>query len=107
MLRGISENPDGTVWTFVNVASPDWKTAWRGIPIPRGRGEVPATWGPPLHTQYQTMIELIDPRARRVVARATTPHVIIAALASGKAAAYSEDTSGVPFISILTVRLRR
>jgi hypothetical protein len=102
--RAIMRDSAGRLWVFTLIAAPDWREAWKDVPPPAGR-EVPATWGAPFHTQYQTVIEVLDVSVRRVLARYTTPHAIIFALGANRVAAYREADDGTPHIVILQLDL--
>jgi hypothetical protein len=102
-IAGILEDSTGLVWVFANTAAPTWRRAW---PKDNGAGEVEV--GRLAHEKlFQTVVEIIDPRSKRVVARQTIPKYVLAALAGRRAAAYTVDRADIPHIEILLFDLTR
>ncbi|NUQ11877.1 MAG: hypothetical protein HUU26_06025 [Gemmatimonadaceae bacterium] len=103
-VTGIATDSGGLVWVFSKIAAPGWRRAW-----PKGIGPKDEA---PLRTLahevlYRTMIEVLDTKAGRVVARATYDGLIMDALGIGRVAAYSVGVDGTPHVEILAVELRR
>jgi hypothetical protein len=51
------------------------------------------------------MVEVIDPRANRVVARQQFDAWLVSALPNRRAAVYTTDADGVPHVAIVQLRL--
>ena len=60
---------------------------------------------PPEYKLYRTLIEVIDPAAKRVLARRTFDGYIFGALSENRVAAYVETEAGVPVVTIYRVTL--
>jgi hypothetical protein len=56
---------------------------------------------------YETVIEVVDPRAARVVARRKFPGLLIAALPGVRAINYTVAASGAVKLQIMTLKLNR
>jgi hypothetical protein len=102
-ISAILEDSTGLLWVFAKVPASTWRGAWpsgahpgRGIPVQQIAHE----------KLFRTVIEVIDPRRRRVVARQTIPEYIVAALPGPRAAAYVVSGDGTPRIEILRLELR-
>jgi len=107
IVTGLREDPDGLLWVFILVAAPSWREAFPA-PEPGGSryGEVPMS-RIAFEKMYRSVIEVIDTRAARVVARRSYDHPIIAALGDGVAAAYAVRSDAVPVLQILELELQR
>ncbi|MGH9720845.1 MAG: 6-bladed beta-propeller [Bryobacteraceae bacterium] len=106
-IAGISQDADGNLWIFALVAAENWQSAWRGRPALMS-GEVPASSFPPLDSLYQTKVEVIDPKAGRIVAAGQTPLLILGTIEGGvKAVAHATNADGAPVVSVLGFSLRR
>lgn len=99
-LRALLEDSTGLLWVFISVPAPTWREAWSGV---RGRE---AAIRQIAHEQlFHTTVEVIDPRARRVVARQTLPALVFAAFDERRVATYTEDRIGTPHVEILALGL--
>jgi hypothetical protein len=94
----------GLLWVFIRVSSPNWREAWADIP--RGAVEI-AQGRVELDRLLDTLIEVIDPVTRRVVARDTVRDYILAASPDGRAAFYAPTPEGHPRVRIMRLALRR
>lgn len=102
---------EGMIWIAVRVADANWKQldpvvpgqslmtiSSSGVPVPPDR-----EWDRFL----DTVIEVIDPRSRRVVARTRFDEVFYRMIAPGILGAMGEDANGEVLLSAIKVRLRR
>jgi hypothetical protein len=99
---GVQEDRGGLLWVFVLVAAPTWREAWP--PEAAKRREVPAekmAYG----KLFRTTVEVIDPKAARVIARRMLNRWVIAVLPGGRVASYVEDSAGYPRVAIDAVSL--
>jgi hypothetical protein len=101
-ISAIAEDPEGVLWVCVRVAAPTWREAW-----PTGKGAEFLYNKMSFDKMFQTTIEVIDPQARRVLARTTVPHWIVAALPGRRLAGYAVDAEGEPHVEIFDVALVR
>lgn len=87
-IRGIERDADGLLWVFINTPGKNWQDGWPKIAP--GQREVRGSdmvYG----KLFDTMIEVIDPRTARVVARAQFDGYAMSIL-TGKRAAFLEQT---------------
>jgi hypothetical protein len=107
-ITGIAEDENGLLWVFAWIAAENWQAAWQRRTAP-GAGDASVSRLPPMDSLYQTMIEIIDPERRQVLAAARTPHLIFGTLPGVriKAAAYAMTGEGVPLVTVLSFRVRR
>jgi hypothetical protein len=101
-ISAIAEDSDGLLWVCVRVAAPTWREGW-----PSGKGAEFLYNKMSFDKMFQTTIEVIDPQARRVLARTTVPHWIVAALPGRRLAGYATDAEGEPHVEIFDVMLMR
>ncbi|MFQ5705602.1 MAG: hypothetical protein ACE5HT_16485, partial [Gemmatimonadales bacterium] len=104
-LTALDVDGRGRVWTFVAVASPHWKAAWKDVVIPAS-GELRQSKGPSPANLFQTMVEVIDTATDSVVTRTKWERVVVATLHDGTVATYTVDADGYPYVEIWKVRLR-
>ena len=102
-IAAVQEDSLGRLWVFTNVPAPGWRDAWASVS--RGAREVETTQIA-VEELYRTMIEVIDPRAGRVVFRRVSDDWIVAALPGVRSVAYRVDGNGVPRLHVLALSLR-
>jgi hypothetical protein len=86
VIAGIERDPDGLLWVFLHSPAPTWKEGW---PVMRpGQREVS---GRSIQYEkiYRTTIEVIDPRAGRVVARQEFDRYLMNSLPGHRGAFFS------------------
>lgn len=105
-LAALDVDDRGRVWTFVEVAAPDWKAAWKDVVIPAS-GELRQSRGPSPVNLFQTIVEVIDTVADSVVTRTRWERFVVSALPDYTVATYTVDGDGYPYVEIWTVRLRQ
>ena len=103
-LVGLEEDRQGRLWTFVRVPSKSWKAAWPALPP--GTREVSAR-SIAVEKLYDTIVEVVDPRAGRVIARRTFDGYFVGALPGLRGATYEVSEDGQGRISIVTFALVR
>jgi hypothetical protein len=105
-VNGVAEDEAGLLWVFVKVPKQNWRELWRapGATAP-GRQEV----RPPidLNALWETRIEVIDPKAARLIATLTTPASFISAMPDRRSAWYVDTPSGDSEIRIMRLTLQR
>ena len=102
LLVGLEEDRQGRLWTFLRVPSKSWKAAWPTLPP--GTREV-SSRSIAVEKLYDTLIEVIDPRAGRVIARRRLDGYFVGALPGLRGAMYEVSEDGEGRISILTFAL--
>lgn len=104
-VRAIHEDSDGLVWVYVSVPGPDWEHAWDrvratpAIEYPTSQINTEKLW--------VTTVEVIDPRARRVVARTTLDSFVAGVMADGTAWSQVSDDDGRRRIQLTQLNLIR
>jgi hypothetical protein len=81
----------GLLWIYIRKPRPGWQTAW-----PSGLGRVAEVRATPelIGRLYDTLVEVIDPRTARVVARRILDeHVVLSLLPGRRVAAIARGTS--------------
>lgn len=98
----VRELADGRLVTAVIVRAERWQ---QHMPRPRAGSEVSVA-SVNLDGLFDSVIELLDPRSRRLVASARVPHYVFAMPDAGLLASYTESADGVPLIQIWRVHLQ-
>lgn len=101
-VAGIQQDRAGLVWVLVHTPAPTWREAWPKL-SPETR-EVSSRMIAK-ERMYSTIIEVIDPRIGRVVARQTLNSFGVPGLAGEKIALYDVDPDGYGRITVLSVSL--
>jgi hypothetical protein len=103
-VAAIQEDSEGLLWVFVRVAASRWREA---VPaIPEGVNEIP-TRLIAIEKLFATMIEVIDPRTNRVLARRTLDRYLLASLSNRRVAFYEVLPDGQDQVVVGTLRLSR
>ena len=98
-VQAIAEDAQGRLWVFISVAAPTWR---EGSPKSAGEMRLSAFAREKMH---RTVVEVIDAKAGRVIARRQLDEWIIAALSGGRAAVYTVDANDIPRLRIVQVGL--
>lgn len=99
-LTAAVEDSAGRIWTFSSVAAPEWREAWP----PQAAGEVRlADFA--MEKLHRTTVEVLDLKARKVIARATLNAWVCAVLPGLRVAFYTVDSDGIPRIEISQLSL--
>lgn len=102
--KGMSEQPAGILWTFTLLPSPRWREAWpKDLPE---SGEIKAS-SIDVSKLFESMIEVIDVKQRRVITRVRLEDLLSGALPGGRAWAPRIDDDGFWFIEIKQFRVVR
>jgi hypothetical protein len=101
MIRSIVQDADGLLWVMINVADENWRPLPRGYvrmerPVPRDQD----------NRLYDTIIEVIDPSRREVIAHGRFDPRFIR-MHGEYLYSYEEDEIGVPIYTIWRVRIER
>ena len=102
VISAVQVDSAGLLWVFASVPSAAWPTAWP--PARPGLVEVPIS-SVALEKLYRTAIEVIDPEAKRVVARTFLDSWVVEALPNGRAVTYEVDQSGKKHFSIVSLTI--
>jgi hypothetical protein len=104
---GVTEDEDGLLWSFCLKPAPTWRKAWERVrdKIPqRGRVEMPAVEEDREYL-YVTHVEVIDQKARTVVATVSSNLEVISILPNRYVAVLGESDEGVPIVRIFRMNL--
>jgi hypothetical protein len=104
VIGAMNVDRDGLLWVFTNVAAKTWPEAWPAKD--RNSREVGAN---SIQTEllYDTMVEVIEPSQRRLLAQQKLPGFVLSALPGRRIAVYGADSQGFPQISIVSLILDR
>ena len=94
-VQGIAEDRNGRVWVFTRVAAPTWREGW-----PKGTGDMRIS-AFSQEKMFRTVVEVLDPKAGRVIARRQLDEWIIAALPEGRAVVYAVDADDIPRLRVV------
>jgi hypothetical protein len=100
-ISGVHEDRDGLLWVSLRVASANWQEAW-----PRAGGEIDYRQLD-LERLFDSVVEVIDPRTARVVARRQFDEWIVSMSPGARIARLSVDGAGAARILINELRLVR
>jgi hypothetical protein len=102
-LAGVASDREGLLWVYTYLPASTWRAAWPPTLSP-GTREV-RTRDIGWHVLFDTMIEVIDPRLQRVVARFRHEGSVVNALPGRRAAFYQLDREGGIRVPIVTFDL--
>ena len=99
-VNTLRSDEEGRLWVYLDRPRSNWTNAWRGVSVPTGAREVRVSSLPPAYTLWRTVVEVIDPKQRRVVARKELEGHVFAVLGADRVATYLELENGVPVVTI-------
>ena len=101
-LIGIEEDSLGHLWVFSHTAAATWKGAWPTARSPNA--EIPAAR---IATEllYDTMVEVLDPRTARVIARRRLNSYVIRPLSGQRAVVYAVGADDKAVLSVVSLSL--
>jgi hypothetical protein len=102
VVAAIQEDQEGLLWVFLRIPAENWRVGWTRAPD--GAREVPASLID-IEKLFDTMIEVIDPRAEAVLARERLKGYLIGVTDHHQVSIYAEDQDGNPIIRIIDVTL--
>jgi hypothetical protein len=105
LIRALYDDEAGNLWVFTLVARSTWQNYWPSGLQP-GQ-ELSPVLSPAPHLLRQTMIEVLDVHANRVVSRATIDAYVMHAIPGNRVVAYSESRNGDPVVRLMRFRLIR
>jgi hypothetical protein len=101
-VRALSVDDEGRVWVYVMKPTDRAGPAWRSREARRAGGTLPL--GP--DEMYHTVVEVLDPRGREVLARGSVAAWLAGVLPDGRALFYSAAAAGTPHLSVQELRLK-
>lgn len=111
-IRAIHEAEDGRLWVVGWVPAEDWRDVWQEALARAGLdelpdGEVPATALPQPYRRYDSVLEVIDVEAGRIVQRRRLDRGldVVAVLEDGRILIGRETEAGIPWVQIARVEL--
>jgi hypothetical protein len=99
LVAALHQDAGGLLWVFVSVASTRWSEAWANVRV-AGRAPEVSTARIAMDRLYHTQVEVIDPRAARVVARTRIESWIVSVLRDGRVASIETDADGRPHVQL-------
>jgi hypothetical protein len=100
IVAGFRADSRGRLWIWLDRPRADWRNAWEGISYPEGASEVRVASLPPGYELWKSVLEIIDPVSRRVVARTELDGQVFAILQHDLVATWTELESGIPIVTI-------
>ena len=101
-VRAISVDEKDRVWVYTMKPTDRAGPAWRSREARRAGGTLPL--GP--DEMYDTVIEVLDPRGRDVIARGSVSAWLAGILPDGRALFYTADADGTRHLSVHELRLK-
>jgi hypothetical protein len=103
-VTDIRASAGGSLWVFVAVAAPTWR---EGVPrLEPGQREVSVD-AFANEKLYDTMVEVIDPVAGRLIVSTRLDRYIVSSLPGGRAAIYDTTNDGEPYVQIVQMGIVR
>ena len=102
MIAAISVDDQGLCWVFVHVPSKHWQRAWDGVKA--RSGEVAAS-SVDFTELYDTQIEIIDFKQRRVIARTQMEGRTASVLSGSRIVLQVNDAGGSPTLRVVPLVL--
>jgi len=104
-IEGVQQDGDGHLWVYGMSPSPDWRTAWEGIPVPsKGIAEIDMR-----NVDYEALfvsrIDIFDLRTSSLLVSAVVPNRLISILPNNMIAVSSPTDDATPRVSILKLRV--
>lgn len=101
-VRALSVDEEDRVWVYTMKPTDRAGPAWRSREARRAGGTLPL--GP--DEIYDTVIEVLDPSGRDVIARGSVSAWLAGILPDGRALFYSTDADGTSHLSVQQLRLK-
>jgi hypothetical protein len=101
-VAAIQEDQEGLVWVFIRIPAENWRLGWSRAPAVAR--EVPLSLID-VEKLFDTMIEVIDPRAGAVLARERLPGYMIGVSDHRLISIYDTDTDDYPIIRVVEIKL--
>jgi hypothetical protein len=102
VIAGIELDGDGLLWVFLRTPAATWKEGWPAM----GPGQREVLGRSFLYEKmYKTMIEVIDPRARRVVARQEFDRYLMNAIPGHRGAFFARGVDDVAKTTVVEFAL--
>jgi hypothetical protein len=107
-LTAVREDAQGRLWVFLAKPRASALKEWRENKLRKGKGAVEGRVSdfPAEYKLFQTVIEVIDPKTRTLVATKTLDSYISSVLSTGRVASFVENEDGVPFATVWDVSLK-
>jgi len=103
-VASLSEDATGLIWVFIWLPKSTWRDAWPPE-VPGKREYSPREIA--VEKLRTTVVEVINPRTSRVVARQPLDAYVVNALPLRRAVLYSVDPTGFPVVSVVSLQLER
>jgi hypothetical protein len=102
-IAAIHEDPQtGQLWVFAQVPAATWREAWPAVQP--GATDI-SSRSIAREKLYDTRVEVLDPKAGRVVAVGAVRGMVLNALPGNRITTYVVDSADIPHINIVALRL--
>lgn len=101
-VAALQEDQDGLLWVFLRIPAENWRLGWSRAPAV-AREVLPSLID--VEKLFDTMIEVIDPRAGAVLARERLPGYMIGVSDHQLISIYDTDAGDYPIIRVLEIKL--
>jgi hypothetical protein len=101
-VAGMERDASGLLWVFIQMPATTWKEAW-----PAGGGMEVMARKIRYEKMWTTRVEVIDPKAGRVVARQDFPRYMLNSLGNGRVAFFHRDPDDLAKTTIAQLTLVR
>ncbi len=103
-VHALRTDASGLIWVAIGVPSSHWKAGWDGVTIRAGEFK---SNDPAFHELFDTIIEVIDPKSGRVLARQKVEGWITQFLRDGRMVRYTATRDDEPQLQLLSATLVR
>jgi hypothetical protein len=97
LVIAIREDSDGRLWVASRVKRDDWRRH-KPAGVADGEGRLSSAG---LHELFDTMLEIVDPAAGRLIVAQRVPGLLVGLFEHGHLALYSEDSEGTPRLAVI------
>ncbi|MGQ0561586.1 MAG: hypothetical protein ACT443_06910 [Gemmatimonadota bacterium] len=97
-ILAIEADEYGRLWIFIAVAAREWREAWANIPTSAREAPVSKI---DIEKLYCTVVEVLDPEAKAVIARTTLDGFVVGALPNRRAAIFRIADDKSPIIDVV------
>lgn len=101
-VAGLWIDPDGRLWVYSRKATPVAGVVWRSEEARRPGGTVTA----PIDAMYDIIVEVLDPRGRKLLATGRIPEHLVSLMTDGRVVLLRNDPAAGVRLSVQQLRLQ-